>query len=82
MDCGALGYAGGYHDHGNGNAGDTMPLSILPTAIRSFQRIENERDELQAEVDRLRAGIQWARGLCSDGEPHEKIDAFLGGLLR
>jgi hypothetical protein len=53
IDCGALGVAGGYHDHGDGNAGDTMPLASLPVVLRSFQKIENERDELRAEVERL-----------------------------
>jgi hypothetical protein len=50
LACGALGVAGGYHDHGNGNAGDTIPLSSLPKLIRAFQAIENERDELLVEV--------------------------------
>ena len=35
-----------------------------------------------AEVDRLRAGISWARGMLTDTEPHENVDAFLGRLLR
>ena len=37
--------------------------------------------DVTAERDRLRAGISWARGMCSDGEPVEKIDAYLGELL-
>jgi hypothetical protein len=37
VDCGALGHAGGYHDHGHGNAGDTIALAQLPDAIRALQ---------------------------------------------
>jgi hypothetical protein len=36
---------------------------------------------LQAEVDELRAGISWARGLCTDEKPHAEIDHFLGCVL-
>lgn len=53
MDCGALGYAGSYHDHGNGNAGDTIALADLPELVRDMQRFESETYELQAEVKRL-----------------------------
>lgn len=41
-----------------------------------------EVERLYREVARLRAGISWARGMCSDAEPWTKIDAYLGGLLR
>lgn len=34
-----------------------------------------------AEVELLRAGIQWVRGMCSDREPLEAIDAKLGEIL-
>lgn len=33
------------------------------------------------EVDRLREGIQWAQGMCSDAEPTAEIAAFLRVLL-
>lgn len=33
------------------------------------------------EVEKLRAGISWARGMCSDEEPHGRIDHFLGCVL-
>lgn len=61
IDCGALGVAGGYHDHGGDSAGDTIPLSSLPTVIRSFQAIEDERDELRVEIGRLRLQANSAR---------------------
>lgn len=35
----------------------------------------------KAELDQLRAGVQWVRGMCSDGEPLEVIDAKLGEIL-
>lgn len=64
MDCGALGVAGGYHDHGGGNAGDTIALKDLPSAIRDFQRCEVECDALGEEIEHLRKGlrqiVQWA----------------------
>lgn len=34
-----------------------------------------------SELDRLRAGVSWARGMLTDTEPPEKVDAFLGRLL-
>lgn len=57
MDCGELGHAGGYHDHGNGDAGDTFPLSRLPAAIERFRGIEDERDELLEVADRYREAL-------------------------
>lgn len=52
------------------------------------ERWRGERDayhaatkDWMAEVERLRAGISWVRGLCSDGEPLDVIDAKLGDLL-
>jgi hypothetical protein len=44
-------------------------------------RIAGEIGRLRVERDRYRAGIQWVRGMCSDGEPLEAIDAKLGGIL-
>lgn len=39
LDCGALGFAGGYHDHGGGEAGDTAALVDLPgSTIRALRR--------------------------------------------
>lgn len=35
----------------------------------------------QREIAGLRAGISWARGMCTDGDPHERIDHFLGCVL-
>lgn len=35
----------------------------------------------QRELGRLRAGISTVRGMCTDGEPLEVIDAKLGELL-
>lgn len=53
--------------------------------------VMNERDTSLAhaqalrlalvEVDRLREGIQWAQGMCSDAEPTAEIAAFLRVLL-
>jgi hypothetical protein len=37
--------------------------------------------EASEEVERLRAGISWVRGMCTDGEPLEAIDAKLGEIL-
>lgn len=34
-----------------------------------------------SEVERLRAGISWARGMCTDGLQLVNIDSFLGGVL-
>lgn len=47
-----------------------------------WDHLKGECDDLAADVERLRAGIQWARGMCSDTEPWTKIDTYLGGLLR
>jgi hypothetical protein len=33
------------------------------------------------EVETLRAGISWARGMLTDGERPDKIDVFLGSVL-
>lgn len=33
------------------------------------------------DAARLRAGVQWARGMCTDGAPAEEIDAYLGEVL-
>jgi hypothetical protein len=52
LDCGALGVAGGYHDHGGGAAGDTIALKDLPNAIRAFQEFETEVYELREELGR------------------------------
>jgi hypothetical protein len=38
MDCGAVGWAGGYHDHGNGNAGDTARIDQI------LKQLEEEPD--------------------------------------
>ena len=38
-------------------------------------------DEYEAEVGRLRAGISWVRGMCTDGESLVAIDAKLGEIL-
>ena len=38
-------------------------------------------DRADEENERLRAGVSWARGMLTDTEPHEKVDAYLGGLL-
>jgi hypothetical protein len=57
-------------------------------SVRTMEAARAEAEDYVAatglvdEVDRLRAGIQWARGLCSDEEPYAAIDAYLGGLLR
>lgn len=61
MDCGALGVAGGYHDHGGGNVGETVALAKLPELVDAFQRLESECDEHRAEAARLRARVrqQW-----------------------
>lgn len=79
LDCGALGTAGGYHDHGYENAGDTIPLSALPAVLRSFQAIENERDELRAEVEALKAealdvcGITYGMLTAGIVDDHDRI---------
>lgn len=52
VDCGALGYAGGYHDHGGGNAGETIALKDLPGAIRALQAFESEVYELREALER------------------------------
>jgi hypothetical protein len=41
-----------------------------------------ECDRLRAEVTELRAGISWARGMCSDGRPPVEVDHFLGCVLK
>lgn len=65
LDCGALGYVGGYHDHGNGNAGDTVALRDLPSMLEAFQRDENIRYELEDEVVALRARLAGTLGVES-----------------
>jgi hypothetical protein len=77
LDCGALGTAGGYHDHGNQTAGDTIPLSALPAVLRSFQAIEDERDEFRAENERLKAERQAVLdvvNLYGDETLHKALD--------
>jgi hypothetical protein len=48
---------------------------------RMADEYEAERDGLKGENARLRAGISWVRGMCSDGEAIEAIDAKLGEIL-
>jgi hypothetical protein len=79
VDCGELGYAGGYHDHGDGNAGETIALSALPLVIQSFQRIENERDDLRVEVERLTSWIDTEGRDCPSNST--VVDAVLEGLV-
>lgn len=81
LDCGALGTAGGYHDHGYENAGDTIPLSALPAVLRSFQSIETERDELRAEAERLRGALESLRTFTQypgDDLTHQRIGEACG----
>lgn len=73
LDCGALGVAGGYHDHGGGNAGETIALSALPSVICSFQRIEQEKFEAEEERDDLRAMLQ-GRERSGDSAHHSETD--------
>lgn len=39
------------------------------------------RTLLNNEIGELRAGISWARGMCTDEAPHVQIDHFLGCVL-
>lgn len=49
LDCGAVGYAGGYHDHGGGEAGDTASIrDVLAQLRRGGAAI----DALQVLADR------------------------------
>lgn len=56
LDCGALGYAGGYHHHWEDSAGDTVALADLPEWWRRHQGLiasEGEAEELGQEIERL-----------------------------
>lgn len=69
--------------------------NALATAVDVAKDVEAERDRLHGERDRLqamftagaadyerlRAGVSYVRGMCSDGEPLELIDAKLGEIL-
>lgn len=37
--------------------------------------------QLRDEIERLRAGVSWARGMCTDESSLVGIDVFLGRLL-
>lgn len=50
----------------------------LARAVKDWQAHTTDAHEEAAE---LRAGISWARGMCTDGAPHERIDHFLGCVL-
>jgi hypothetical protein len=45
LDCGAVGYAGGYHDHGDGNAGDTASIDDV---LKQLERGGDALDRLGA----------------------------------
>ena len=61
LDCGAVGHAGGYHDHGGGEAGDTCSIEQVLTALRSAGEVADERDEALAERDRLQREVERLR---------------------
>jgi hypothetical protein len=63
LDCGALGCAGGYHDHGDGNAGETIALTALPHMMGALHDVEMERDEFEAWNRRLVSVLREAVGV-------------------
>lgn len=76
VDCGALGQTGAYHDHGNNEAGDTIPLTALPGVIRSFQLVEGHRDQLLDELSEARAlADELAEALTITIDPMDDINA-------
>lgn len=66
---------------GDEATGSLPPLPYIGDVVRAALSGHPRGAGDPSDVDRLRAGISWARGMCSDSEPHEQIDAFLGRLL-
>lgn len=62
LDCGAVGWAGGYHDHGSGNAGDTAPIADVLRAVGEAGEVADERDELRVRVAELEKAVRRYRG--------------------
>jgi hypothetical protein len=63
--------------------GSFRPGDALACLERAKVDVDPTTDSgaVNPEVDRLRAGISWVRGMCTDGEPLEVIDAKLGEIL-
>ena len=57
----------------------TMPAPS--SAQMSRDEIWAQLERAEAEAERLRAVISWARGLCTDEAPYAEIDAGLGRAL-
>jgi hypothetical protein len=55
LDCGAVGHAGGYHDHGGGNAGDTASIAEV---LQQLQRGGAALDAL-ARVREVLDEVSW-----------------------
>jgi hypothetical protein len=59
LDCGAVGYAGGYHDHGDGEAGDTASIAAVLKQLEKAGDVLDEVDSLRAENERLREALAY-----------------------
>jgi hypothetical protein len=57
LDCGAVGYAGGYHDHGGGNAGDTASIAAVLEQLLEVERLRTALLEIH-EI----AAREWKAG--------------------
>lgn len=58
LSCGAVGHAGGYHDHGNGDAGDTCTIAELLRIVEEAGRVKDERDELVQMVESAKRALE------------------------
>jgi hypothetical protein len=68
LDCGAVGYAGGYHDHGDGNAGDTAAIKDVLAQLRRGGRAIDTLEQALADLDQhdRRHSNQELRDLVDD----------------